>query len=141
MSNLTEREDNWYKTAKTLADRTPEAFFLAFEITDKHAGHRRYGLVIERCSTGADRKRLKEEFDQWKTSKGTSYWTDQQARLSAMRTAGTLIEASEPYAEDSLRRVSRMVNEPQGTPTVTSAATPTATSTATISIQNTERSP
>ncbi|KAF9116217.1 hypothetical protein BGX30_006001, partial [Mortierella sp. GBA39] len=141
MSNLTEREDNWYKTTKTPTDRTPEAFFLAFEITDKQTGHRRYGSVIERCSTGAGRKRLKEEFDQWKTSKGTSYWTDQQARLSAMKTAGSLIEASEPYAEDSLRRVSKMVNAPQETQTVTSTATPPATSTATGSIQNTERSP
>lgn len=114
MSNLTEREDNWYKNAKTLDGRSPETFFLAFEITDKHTAHRRYGLAIERCSTGADRERLKEEFDQWKRSKGTAYWTDQQARLSAMRTAGALIEASEPYAEDSLRRASKMVEAPQG---------------------------
>ncbi|CAO3565378.1 unnamed protein product [Mortierella alpina] len=122
MSNLTEREDTWYKNTKTPANRTPEAFFLAFGITDKQIGHRRYGLAIERCSTGGDRKRLKEEFDQWKTSKGPLYWTDQQARLSAMRTAGTLIEASEPYAEHSLCRASKMVNAPQEASTATPSA-------------------
>jgi len=58
-----------------------------------------------------DRKQRKEEFERWKSGKGASYWTDQRARLSAIRTAGTLIEASEPYAEDSLHRIS---NVPQG---------------------------
>ncbi|KAF9081922.1 hypothetical protein BGX27_004732, partial [Mortierella sp. AM989] len=118
MSDLLEREDNWFNNANTLNDRSPEAFFLAFEITDKHTAHRRYGLVIERCSIGADRVRL-EEFDQWKKNIGPRHWTDQQARNSAMKTAGALIEASEPFAENSLQRISQTANVPQVTPSRT----------------------
>ncbi|KAI8601223.1 hypothetical protein EDD21DRAFT_429696 [Dissophora ornata] len=55
-----------------------------------------------------DQKYLKEGFDQWRSNRGVSYWTDQRARLSAIRTAGTLIEASEPYAEESLHRISKV---------------------------------
>ncbi|KAF9929321.1 hypothetical protein FBU30_001682 [Linnemannia zychae] len=61
---------------------------------------------------GADRKLLKEDFDQWNISKGASYWMDNQARLSVMKAAGTLMEASEPHAEDSLRRASKMKTKP-----------------------------
>ncbi|KAF9979605.1 hypothetical protein BGZ75_009456 [Mortierella antarctica] len=55
---------------------------------------------------------------------GSDYWTDQRARLSAIRTAGSLIEASEPYAEDSLNRISNVVqviptSTPMGSPTLT----------------------
>ena len=62
MPSLLELEDSWCKTARTPAVRTLEAF-LAFEITDKQMGHRRYGSISERCATGADLRRLKEEFD------------------------------------------------------------------------------
>ncbi|KAF9350234.1 hypothetical protein BGX34_001344 [Mortierella sp. NVP85] len=101
MSDLTAQEDDWYKSAKTPDDRFPESFFLAFKLTDKLTAHRRYGWTIERCCTDVDRKQRKEEFERWKSGKGASYWTDQRAQLSAIRTAGSLIEASEPYAEDS----------------------------------------
>ncbi|KAF9395381.1 hypothetical protein BGX21_009957, partial [Mortierella sp. AD011] len=46
--------------------------------------------------TRQDREELKAEFERWKSGDGVSYWTDQRARLSAIRTAGILIEASEP---------------------------------------------
>ncbi|KAG0285128.1 hypothetical protein BGZ97_007925 [Linnemannia gamsii] len=124
MSDLTVLEDDWYRSAKTPDDRSPESFFLAFKLMDKLTAHRRYGWVIERCCTDVDRKQRKEEFERWKSGKGASYWTDQRARLSAIRTAGTLIEASEPYAEDSLHRIS---NVPQVIPTSTPIGSPTLT--------------
>ncbi|KAI8597299.1 hypothetical protein EDD21DRAFT_385814 [Dissophora ornata] len=102
-------------------------FFLAFEISDKYTARRRYGWVIERCSTDVDQQLLKDEFDQWKSSKGAAYWTDQRARLSATRTAGTLIEASEPYTEVSLRRISGMVDASQVIPSTTPMGPPTHT--------------
>ncbi|KAG0007280.1 hypothetical protein BGZ80_004865, partial [Entomortierella chlamydospora] len=86
-------------------------------LTDKLTAHRRYGWVIERCCTDKDREERKAEFERWKSGDGVSYWTDQRARLSAIRTAGILIEASEPYAEHSLHRIS---NVPQVIPTITS---------------------
>ncbi|KAG0249925.1 hypothetical protein BGZ95_007363, partial [Linnemannia exigua] len=124
MSDLTVLEDDWYRSAKTPDDRSPESFFLAFKLMDKLTAHRRYGWVIERCCTDMDRKQRKKEFERWKSGKGASYWTDQRARLSAIRTAGTLIEASEPYAEDSLHRIS---NVPLVIPTSTPIGSPTLT--------------
>ncbi|KAI7826479.1 hypothetical protein BC939DRAFT_501669 [Gamsiella multidivaricata] len=41
-----------------------------------------------------------------------------------MRTAGALIDASEPYPEDSLHRASKMVNAPQVTLSTTSVGSP-----------------
>lgn len=45
-------------------------YFLALEITDEQKGR-------PSRDVREDRKRLKGEFNQWKSSKGTSYWMDQ----------------------------------------------------------------
>ncbi|KAG0208196.1 hypothetical protein B0O80DRAFT_167364 [Mortierella sp. GBAus27b] len=129
MSDITVLEDDWYRSAKTPDDRSPESFFSAFKIMDKLTAHRRYWWLIERCCTDMDRKQRKEEFERWKSGKGVSYWTDQRARLSAIRTAGTLIEASESYAEDSLHRISNvpqviLSTTPIGSPTLTMQTEP-----------------
>ncbi|KAF9085070.1 hypothetical protein BGX27_003553 [Mortierella sp. AM989] len=66
------------------------------------------------------RSERQDKFERWKSGDGAaSYWTDQKARVSATRTAGKLIEASEPYAEDSLHRIS---NVPKVISTTTSTA-------------------
>ncbi|KAG0002738.1 hypothetical protein BGZ65_002357 [Modicella reniformis] len=109
MSDFIAQEDHWFTTVKSLADKTPEKFFQAFGIADKNSGHRRYGNLIERFPTDADYRGLKSFFQRWKINEAATHWTDQRARGAAIRTAGSLIDASEPFAKDSLRRISDML--------------------------------
>ncbi|GJJ74295.1 hypothetical protein EMPS_06653 [Entomortierella parvispora] len=130
MSVLTLQEDAWYKSAKTPDDRSPESFFMAFKLTNRFTAHRRYGWVIRRCCSDMNlRNERQDAFEQWKLSdRAELYWTHQKARLSAIRTAGTLIEASESYAEDSLHRISIVPKvtstTPIGSPTRTMQSEP-----------------
>ncbi|KAG0065216.1 hypothetical protein BGZ90_001865 [Linnemannia elongata] len=100
---LSEPEITWINSA---ADKRPDTYFRTFEMNEKQSAHRRYARLIGSGNNlpESERKRLMDYFEMWKTNSGLQFWCDRRTHLSAMRTASSLVEASEPYANQSLSR-------------------------------------
>ncbi|KAG0286605.1 hypothetical protein BGZ98_005011, partial [Dissophora globulifera] len=90
----------------SIDDKSPEAYFRALEMNEKPSAHRRYIRLLESGNnlSDLDRKTPVENFEWWKINKGQQFWLDRQTHLSTMITTGALVEAAEPYAEQSFHR-------------------------------------
>ncbi|KAF9578962.1 hypothetical protein BGW38_004983, partial [Lunasporangiospora selenospora] len=92
----------WIKTA---VDRSPNAFFDAFTLNDKKLAHQRYLRMVKDCNLSpTTKKNLLLNFETWKTDHGPVFWLDRRTQSSQIRTAATLVEGSEPYADQSIHR-------------------------------------
>ncbi|KAG0073486.1 hypothetical protein BGZ90_011545 [Linnemannia elongata] len=100
---LSESEINWLNSA---VDKSPDAYFRTFEMNEKQSAHRRYARLVGSNNDlpESERKRLMDYFESWKTNSGLKFWCDRRTHLSAMRTASSLVEASEPYVDQSFSR-------------------------------------
>ncbi|KAF9295409.1 hypothetical protein BGZ88_002146 [Linnemannia elongata] len=97
---------SWFQSA---SDRSPPAFFVAFDIYVKQHGHQRYMQAIEQSNLDKHTKLdLLQKISYWKVNDGIQFWLDRQSQSSQIRTASTLVKGSESYAEDSIHRTRKM---------------------------------
>ncbi|KAI8596047.1 hypothetical protein EDD21DRAFT_17560 [Dissophora ornata] len=93
---------SWISTA---VDRSPNVFFDAFNLNDKRRAHQRYLRMVRNSDLNEDVKEdVLRNFETWKADHAPQFWLDRRTQSSQIRTAATLVEGSEPYAEQSIRR-------------------------------------
>jgi len=103
----TESGASWIETS---SDKSPCAFFQAFDIYIKQHGHQRYTQAVQESKLDQDIKSdLLKKFVHWKTNDGTQFWLDRQSTSSQIRTATVLVKGSESYAKDSIRRTEKKI--------------------------------
>ncbi|KAF9095502.1 hypothetical protein BGX27_001266, partial [Mortierella sp. AM989] len=100
---------SWFEKSH---DKTPAAFFEHFGILQCEEGHRRYSRVLRTSDMNKqDRTLLISKFATWKKSEGRIFWergnAEAVAEKSAWKTAGNLIEGSEPFAGTILTKNAR----------------------------------
>ncbi|KAF9899760.1 hypothetical protein BX616_002861 [Lobosporangium transversale] len=99
---------SWIQSA---SDRSPPAFFEAFDIYFKQHGHQRYAQAIRDSNLDMDIKLdLWQKFKYWKANEGVQFWLDRQSQSSQMKTASTLVKGSESYAKDSIHHTEPLMH-------------------------------
>ncbi|KAF9992463.1 hypothetical protein BGZ79_003053, partial [Entomortierella chlamydospora] len=97
---ITRLDISWFEESH---DKTPAAFFEHFGILKCDEGHLRYTRVLRQSTVNEqERTLLISKFEVWKNSEGCIFWERRNAKVvaekSAWKTAGNLIEGSEPFA-------------------------------------------
>ncbi|KAF9400967.1 hypothetical protein BGZ76_007632, partial [Entomortierella beljakovae] len=106
-----ELDISWIRSA---TDPTPEAFFNAFSLCEKMSAHRRYTRMVKNSDLNVGIKKiLLRKFDDWKDNRGTEFWVNRRVQSSQIRTAGTLVEGSEPYAEHFIYKNASQIQAPK----------------------------
>ncbi|KAF9198106.1 hypothetical protein BGZ49_001182 [Haplosporangium sp. Z 27] len=99
---IAEADISWIRSA---VDKSPNAFFTAFNLDNKQHTHKRYQQMILDSDLDADVKEdLVQKFETWKTDHAQQFWLDQRTHSSQMRTAAVLVKGSEPYVHQSIHR-------------------------------------
>ncbi|KAG9062953.1 hypothetical protein KI688_004553 [Linnemannia hyalina] len=89
----TESGSSWIQS---VSDRSPRAYFEAFDIYVKQHGHQRYTQAIQDSNLDKDTKQeLMQNFAHWKVNDGVQFWLDRQSQSSQMTIASTLVKGSE----------------------------------------------
>ncbi|KAF9967250.1 hypothetical protein BGZ73_000631 [Actinomortierella ambigua] len=99
--SLTDQDVSWLEES---SDKSPEAFFDRLNIKNCEDGHLRYARALRQSDLiEKERALLISNFEAWKSSDSSIYWerrnTKAVARKSAWKTAGNMIEGSEPFVE------------------------------------------
>ncbi|KAF9177012.1 hypothetical protein BGZ50_009327 [Haplosporangium sp. Z 11] len=118
---------SWFEKSH---DKTPAAFFDYFGILQCEEGHRRYSRVLRTSSMNKqDRTLLASKFATWKKSEGGVFWEHRNAKAVAMKsawkTAGNLIEGSEPFAETVIAENAKERRQHSAVPSSTPLASDT----------------
>ncbi|KAG0252095.1 hypothetical protein BG011_007209 [Mortierella polycephala] len=107
--NFSDEETAWIQE---VSDRSPGTYFDTFGIEDKQRGHLRYARLLEVADLRDNlRRQLSDEFSIWKIDKAPRFWLNRRARLASINTATTLIEGSEPYAEEAILHNAAIVRD------------------------------
>ncbi|KAF9426428.1 hypothetical protein BGZ76_002767 [Entomortierella beljakovae] len=102
-SFTTEESDiSWIESA---VDQSPKAFFDTFSLSNKMLAHQRYLRMVKNSNMDENTKKiLLSKFETWKVNHATEFWVNRRIQSSQIRTAATLVEGSEPYADLNIHR-------------------------------------
>ncbi|KAF8960195.1 hypothetical protein BGZ46_001611 [Entomortierella lignicola] len=131
----TDEELDWIRSSDSVS---PGLYFEKFrsDSQNQYEEHQRYSRLLDNGNFEPDCiNSLRKNFDSWKINNAQQFWLDRRTRAVTMRTAGKLVEGSEPVAFQSIdRTTSKILEQDQATtfankPEITSTSKPSTEST------------
>ncbi|KAF9409342.1 hypothetical protein BGZ76_005705 [Entomortierella beljakovae] len=108
---FTDEELDWIRGSDSVS---PGLYFEKFrsDSQNQFEEHQRYSRLLDNGNFEPDcMNSIRKEFDSWKINNAPKFWLDRRTRAVTMRTAGKLVEGSEPFAFQSIDRTTSKILE------------------------------